>query len=60
MKALRTAAGLAALGWWLAYLTDPGEFFYLAAALMLTLTWFLLTMAIGFGTVRKMEDLDNE
>jgi hypothetical protein len=45
---------------WLLYVADPADFIRLAAALIMTLSWFVALVAVARQTVREMEDLDHE
>lgn len=44
MKVTQWTFGIAALIWWALYLIDPMVFHHLAAALLCTLAWFLITV----------------
>lgn len=58
MKATRLIFGLAAIIWWISCIKNGIEFFRLAAALGLTLSWFLTTVAIGAREYRQMTRRD--
>jgi hypothetical protein len=60
IKKLPWITGLAAALWWLRYMAHPDDFLRLAAALGLTLVWFLVMVGVGHREIKRMTRKDSD